>query len=114
MEKICETFKEAKIEEPNWHQVSSKLGLVLYGQVSSTELYHAWCTKSGPSWKALFQVLQKFDRYQQVAKLAKKKAGVCDLCNFILYFTKVFCLTACAYYGELSAYISMLKSILVL
>ena len=81
VEKMCETFKEATIAEPNWQEVSSKLGLVLYGQVSSTELYQAWCTKCGPSWKALFEALQKFDGYQQVAKKAKKKAGACVICN---------------------------------
>ena len=81
-EKMCEMFKEAKIEEPNWLEVSSKLGIVLYGQVSSTELYQAWC-KRGPSWNKLFQALQKFDGYQQVAKQAKKKAGVAD--HVILY-----------------------------
>ena len=82
VEKICEMFKEAKTEEPNWLEVSSKLGLALCGQVSSSELYQAWC-KHRPSWMTLFQALQKFDGYQQVAKQAKKKAGVYD--HVILY-----------------------------
>ena len=91
MEKMCETFKEAKIDEPNWLEVSSKLGLALYGQVSSAELYQAW-SKRGPSWNKLFQALQKYDRYEQVAKQAKKKAGVCDAWNFVS-ITELFCLT---------------------
>ena len=91
MEKMCETFKEAQIEEPNWLDVSSKLGLSLCGQVSSAELYQAW-SKRGPSWNKLFQALQKFDGYQQVAKQAKKKAGGCDAWNFIS-ITELFCLS---------------------
>ena len=81
-------FKEAKVEEPNWHDVGSKLGLVLYGQVSSAELYQAW-SKHSPSWNKLFQALEKLklDGYQKVAKQAKKKAGLCDACNFISFFT---------------------------
>ena len=107
MEKMCETFKEAKIEEPNWLEVSSKLGLALYGHVSSAELYQVW-SKRGPSWMKLFQALQKFDGYQQVAKQAKKKAGVCDACNFISFFTKVFCLTV--HLVNFLLYVSMLKN----
>ena len=80
MEKMCEMFKEAEIEEPNWQEVTSKLGLVLYGHVSSSELYQAWC-KHRPSWKSLFQALEKLDGYQQVAKKAKKNAGECVIYN---------------------------------
>ena len=71
-----DTFKEVGIEEPDWQQVSSNLQLVLYGQVSLTELYEAWC-KCDPSWTKLSQALEKFPEYQRVARQAKKKAGAC-------------------------------------
>ena len=94
---MCETFNEAEIEEPNWQEVSSKLGLVLYGHVSSADLYQAW-RKRGPSWMTLFEALQKVDGYQQVAKQVKKKAGVYDH----VIFNKVLTLFDYAF-GKLSS-----------
>ena len=73
MEKMCNTFKEVGIEEPNWQVVSRKLGLVLYGQVLAAELYQAW---SNPSWGELSQALGEFPEYKKVAEQAKIKAGV--------------------------------------
>ena len=73
---VCDTFKEVGIGEPDWQEVSRNLKLGLYGQVSFTELYEAWC-KCDPSWEKLSYALGKFTEYQQVAKQAKKKAGVC-------------------------------------
>ena len=73
MEKMCDTFKEVGIKEPNWQVVSSKLGLVLYGQVSAAELYRAW---DNPSWRKLSQALERLPGYQKVTEQAKIKAGV--------------------------------------
>ena len=82
VEQMCEMFKEAKVEEPNWLEVSSKLRLILYDRVSSSELYQVW-SKHGPSWNKLIQALEKLDGYQQVVQQAKKKAGECDTWHFI-------------------------------
>ena len=76
MDEIRDTFKEAKIDEPNWQTVCTKLGLELPGHVSASELFQAWL-KRGPSWQKLFMALGLFPEYQQVANLAKKKAGLC-------------------------------------
>ena len=82
VETMCSTFKEVKLEEPNWQTVSKELGLDLYGQVSAEELYQAWC-KHNPSWEKLSQALGKFPRYKQVAKQAKKKAGMRGHCSHL-------------------------------
>ena len=78
---MCDTFKEVGIQEPDWQKVSSNLKLVLYGQVSVTDLYEAWY-KCDPSWEKLSHALGKFTKYQQVAKQAKKKAGVSMITAF--------------------------------
>ena len=74
MDEMRDTFKEANVKEPNWQTVSSNLGLVMYGQVSVVEFYQAW---RNPSWEKLSHGLEKCHKYQRVAELAKKKAGVC-------------------------------------
>ena len=94
---VCDTFKEVEIEEPDWQEVSSNLELVIYGQVSVTELYEAWC-KCGPSWEMLSQALGKFSEYQQVAKQAKKKAGVyrmnaLKVCDYKVMYPYYTCMT---------------------
>ena len=73
---MCDTFKEVGIDEPDWQKVSSNLKLVLYGQVSVTELYEAWY-KCDQSWEKLSHALGRFTEYQRVAKQAKKNAGMC-------------------------------------
>ena len=79
---MCITFKEVQLEEPNWQTVSKKLGLDLYGQVSADELYQAWY-KHSPSWEKLSQALERIQGYKEVAKQAKKKAGMREYCSHL-------------------------------
>ena len=74
MEKVCDTFTEVGINEPNWLAVSNNLGLNLLGQVSAGELWQAW---HNPSWETMSRALGQLRGYHKVAEVAKKNAGVC-------------------------------------
>jgi len=82
VKEICQTLKEAGIENPNWQKVSSNLEVELYGQVTAEEFYQSWC-KYHTSWEKLSRALKKFHGYHNVAKLAERNAGINVVKNFL-------------------------------